>query len=109
VNVLTPLPLPAALPLWGLASLKVTRPVLRALLGEPHVVETDPRRTCGGEEDAWGYVLPSGQRLLVVLDVTTAQAELYGDPPDLGPVLRALRIWPDDPRLTRHARPWALT
>ena len=28
---------------------------------EPHFVETDSHRTCGGEEDGWAFLLPSGQ------------------------------------------------
>jgi hypothetical protein len=102
---MTPLPMPLDLPIWALASLRVTRPDLRALLGEPHFVETDPRRTCGGEEDAWAYVLPSGQRVLIILIPEIDTAEIFSDPPDLGPVLRALGISPDDPRLERHAEP----
>jgi hypothetical protein len=105
---MTTLPMPVALPIWGLASLKVTRPELRALLGDPHFVETDPRRTCGGEEDGWAYLLSTGQRVLVILDVNRGWAELFGGPPDLGPVLLALRILPNDPRLVPHAEPVAL-
>ncbi len=104
----TKLPLPVDLPMWALASLSVTRPQLRALLGAPHVVETDPRRTCGGEEDGWAYVLLTDQRVLVVLDVTIDRAELFGDPPDLGPILLALGILADDPRLVPHAESWAM-
>jgi hypothetical protein len=77
-------------------------------LGEPHFVETDPQRTCGGEEDAWAFALPSGQRVLIVLDVVIGLAELYGDPPDLVPVLGALGVAPEDPRLGRHAEPFEL-
>src|SRR5690349_18893720 len=102
------LAMPVALPIWGLASLKATRSQLRALLGEPHFVETDPRRTCGGEEDGWAYALPSGQRVLVILDVTTGWAELCGNPPEIGPILHALRLSPDDPGLVRHAEPVAM-
>ncbi len=106
---MTPLPMPVALPLWGLASFQITRPELRGMLGDPHVVETDPSRTCGGEQDAWAYVLPSGQRVLVMLDVTAGWAELCGDPPDLSPILQALQVSSEDPRLARHAEPCTLT
>ncbi len=78
------------------------------MLGEPHFVETDPTRTCGGEEDAWAYALPSGQRMLVILDVTVGWAELFVDPPEVAPILQALNLSPDDPRLARHAEPWLL-
>lgn len=105
---MTILPLPVDLPIWGLASLNVTRPELRDLLGDPHFVETDPRRTGGGEQDSWAYALPTGQRVLVVLEVPTSWAELFGDPPDLAPVLFALGIPPDDPRLVAHAEPWEM-
>jgi hypothetical protein len=101
--------MPVALPIWSLASLKITRSELRRTLGEPHYVETDPRRTCGGEQDSWAYTLPSGQRLLIVLDATTGFAELFADPPELVPVLGALGLREDDPRLARHTKPWALS
>jgi hypothetical protein len=105
---MTLLQMPVALPLWGLASLKTSRAELRCMLGEPHFVETDPTRTCGGEEDGWAYTLPSGQRMLIVLDVPSGFAELFGDPPALGPILQALRIPPNDPRLLLHEQPWAV-
>ena len=105
---MTKLPPPVTTPLWRLASLKITRPQLRVILGIPHYVETDPRRTCGGEEDGWGYSLPNGQRLVVVLDVTSEWAELYSDPPELSPILLALGISADDSRLVTHAEPWEL-
>jgi hypothetical protein len=108
VDGLSKLPMPVDLPIWGLASLKITRQQLQALLGAPHFTETDPRRTCGGEEDGWAYVLPTDQRVLVVLDVTTAWAELFGDPPELEPILLALGIPANDPRLVLHAEPWAM-
>jgi len=102
-DAMTILPMPVDLPIRALASLKVTRPQLRSLLDDPHFVEAAPRRTCGGAEDGWAYVLPTGQRILVVLDVTTGWAELSGDPADLEAVLSALGISSDDPRLVTHA------
>jgi len=63
------LSMPVDLPIWALVSYKATRAELRALLGPPHYIETDPRRTCGGEQDAWAYKLSSGQRVFVLLDV----------------------------------------
>ncbi len=107
--MLTKLPMPVELPLWALANLKAPRAEMRALLGDPHYVETDPRRTCGGEEDCWAYVLPTGQRVLVILDVTVGGAGQLADPPDLAPVLFALGISPDDPRLVPHAEPFAMS
>jgi hypothetical protein len=77
------------------------------MLGESHHVETDPRRTCGGEEDGWAYKLSSGQRLLVLLDVTSGWAEVFGDPPQPGPILQFLGIAPDDVRLRYH-EPFAM-
>jgi len=96
--------MPVDLPIWALVSYKATRPEMRAMLGQPHYVETDPRRTCGGEQDGWAYKLSSGQRILVLLDVTTGWAELYGDPPQVGPILESLEIAPDDTRLKHHER-----
>ena len=97
-----PLALPVDLPIWALVSFKITRPELHKMLGEPHFVETDPRRTCGGEQDGWAYKLPSGQRVLVVLDPVIGWAELYGDPPLVEPILQSLAIAPDDDRLKHH-------
>jgi hypothetical protein len=100
--------MPVSLPMWALASLKVARADLRALPGAPHFVETDPRRTCGGEEDGWAYALPSGHRVLIMLDAVMGAAALCADPPDLGPVLRLLGSSQADPRLVRHAEPMPL-
>jgi hypothetical protein len=94
--------LPVELPIWGLVGFKATRAEMRAMLGPPHYVETDPRRTCGGEEDVWAYKLSSGQRVLVLLDVTRGWSELYGDPPQIGPILEAFAIPVDDARLRHH-------
>jgi hypothetical protein len=105
---LVALKMPLTLPLWGLASFKITREELRALLGEPHFVETDPRRPCGGQQDSWAYRLQSGQRLLIIFDVTISTAELVGDPPDLVPITAALGLSADDPRLDRHTEPCLL-
>lgn len=99
---MTPLPMPVDLPIWALATVKMTRAQTRELLGEPHFVETDPRRTCGGERDAWAYRLPSGQRLLVIVDVISECAELCGDSTGLGAILEGLGIRGDDPRLIHH-------
>jgi hypothetical protein len=98
----SPLSMPVELPIWGLISLKITRPELRSILGDPHFFETDPTRTCGGEEDAWAYKLPSGQRLLIILDVTSGWAELFSDLSDPSPLLQAVGIMPDDQRLKHH-------
>lgn len=94
--------MPVELPIWGVISLKITRPELHAILGDPHFVETDPTRTCGGEEDAWAYKLASGQRLLIILNVLSGWAELFGDPPDTSPLLKVLGIQSDDQRLRYH-------
>jgi hypothetical protein len=99
-----PLQMPVAPPLWGLASLKVTRADLRKLLGDPHYVETDSRRTCGGEQDAWAFLLSSGQRVLIIHE--RDWAEFCGDPPILEPILAELGISRSDSRLTSHAQPW---
>jgi hypothetical protein len=97
-----PLSLPVDLPIWALVSLKITRRELHAMLGEPHYIETDPRRTCGGEQDVWAFKLSSGQRLLVVLDPVAGCAELYGDPPLAESILQSLAIASDDKRLKHH-------
>ena len=67
---------------------------------------TDSARTAGGEEDNWAYVLPSGQRVLIVLGVPYGHVRLISDPPELGPVLTALGITSDDPRLHRYPEPY---
>jgi hypothetical protein len=99
------LPLPVAPSMWAVAGLSTSRPQMRALLGEPHYIETDPRCTCGGEEDAWAYVLPCGHRVIVIVDATTGGACLGSDPPDVDTILRFLQIERDDPRLTRLDQP----
>lgn len=103
-----PLRMPLALPLWELASMEASRGEMHTLLGEPHYVETDPTRTAGGEEDAWAYALPSGRRALVILGVPYRLVRLIADPPELEPVLAALGLTPDDPRLRRYDEPFPL-
>jgi hypothetical protein len=91
--------------MWELGQLKITRPEMREMLGEPHFVETDGTRTYGGEEDGWAYTLDSGQRAVVVLRVPYDWAVFSADPADLDPVLDALNISRDDPRLVRFPKP----
>ena len=104
-----PLSMPVALPIWGLAEFRITRPELRELLGEPHYIETDSFRTFGGEEDSWAFALPSGQRVVVVLRVPYHGAVLYGDPPELSPILSALGLSSDDSRLYPYTEPFQQT
>ena len=87
-----PLPFPVRLKPYIVARLRATREELRAVLGAPHFVETDSTRTFGGDEDDWGWELPSGQRVLLVLQVPYRVAVLYCDPPDPIPVVAALGI-----------------
>lgn len=61
-------------------------------LGMPHFVETDSARTFGGDEDMWAWELPSGQRLLLVLQVPYGTVMLHCDPPDASPAVAALGI-----------------
>ncbi len=87
--------------MWGLARFNIKREELRHLLGTPHFIETDSTRTCGGEEDSWAFLLPSGQRCVVLLRVPYEHAIIYADPADLEPVLSSLGISQDDQRLQR--------
>ena len=103
--MLTPLDIPVASPIWELAEFSITRPELRMMLGHPHYIETDSMRTFGGEEDAWAFKLPSGQRMLVILRVPYHVAVLYGDPPSLLPIITELGLSPDDSRLHSYTDP----
>jgi len=103
------LQMPLSLPLWELAFLRATRPQMHALLGEPHFVETDSTRTAGGEEDAWAYLLPSGQRVLVILAVPYGRVRIIADPPEAGPVILSLGLTLDDPQLSCYAEPFPLS
>jgi hypothetical protein len=105
---MTKLQMPVSLPMWELCNFRITRPELRSMLGEPHVVETDGTRTYGGEEDGWAFVLASGQRIVIQLRVPYGIAVFAADPPELDPVLCALKIAPDDLRLTRYREPVAV-
>lgn len=60
--------------------------------GVPHFVETESERTFGGEEEAWGFLLPSNQRVLVLYRVPYGHAVLNADPPELESVLSALGL-----------------
>lgn len=76
-----------------------TREELRAALGTPHFVETDSTRTFGGDEDMWAWELPSGQRMLIVLQVPYEKVMLHCDPPNARPVVTSLGIDADAQRL----------
>jgi len=104
-----PLQIPLSPPLWGLAWIEATRPQARPLLGEPYFIETDSWRFAGGEEDARAYILPSGRRMLVILAVPYGEAGLIADPPEIEPLLPALGIAPDDPRVHFYPAPFELT
>lgn len=78
------------------------------MLGEPHFIEKESARTFGGDEDAWAYTLSTGQRVVVLLRVPYNVAVICADPPDLEPVLRALKISPSDSRLTCYPDPVAV-
>ncbi len=90
IHELLPIKMPLSLPLWQLARFPISRVELRSRLGEPHFVETDSSRTCGGDEDGWAFVLPSGQRILVLLHVNYHLAYIISDPPILDTALLAL-------------------
>ncbi len=100
--------MPLELPLWELASFDASREQMRNLLGLPHFTETDSTRTAGGEEDGWAYILPSGQRVLIILAVPHRKVRLIADPPKLDALLAMLGLEPDDPRLNRYAQPFLL-
>ncbi|NKF22707.1 hypothetical protein [Solimonas marina] len=87
-----PLTLPLQLPLWELAQFSSSREHMRQLLGAPHYTETDSTRTFGGEEEAWGLSLPSGQRVLITFQVPYGTAVICADPPSVKPVLAALGL-----------------
>lgn len=87
---MNPLGLPLQLPLWELAQFRSSREHIWQLLGTPHYTEADSTRTFGGEEDAWGFLLPSGQRVLIAFRVPYGTAVICADPPSVAPVLAAL-------------------
>jgi|GEM_PF-2713377 len=102
------LPAPIALPLLGLATFLATRRELRCLLGDPHYVEINPHATCGCDEDHWAFLLPSGQRAIVIHTDSQNAAHVYGDPPEVAPILAAFGWRVDDPRLVFPEEPWTL-
>jgi hypothetical protein len=88
----TLLPFPVHLKPYSVGGFSTSREELRTALGLPHFVETDARRTFGGDEDMWAWELPSGLRFLIVLQVPYGKAILHCDPPDPGPVVEGLGI-----------------
>jgi hypothetical protein len=108
MNSAVPLPMPLEPPVWLVANWKISRYEMRVLLGEPHYIETDPSRTCGGEQDAWAYTLPSGHRVIVVVDAGPGGAYIGSDPPELAPALRFLQLDSEDVRLSRPTEPFRL-
>ena len=100
-----PEPLPVDMRPWLVGGIRGTRSELRRILGEPHFVETDGTRTCGGEEDAWAWRLPTGQKFLIRLDVVTSTATLYCDPAEIDPVLSELGLTRDHAQV-QVIEPW---
>src|SRR5262245_58765618 len=86
------LPLSVRMKPYIVGGFQATREELRTVLGLPHYVETDSTRTSGGDEDWWGWELPSGARLVVVLQVPYEAALLHCDPPEPDAVVEALGI-----------------
>jgi hypothetical protein len=99
------LPFPVRLKPYNVGGFHATRDELRAALGEPHFVETDSTRTFGGDENMWAWELPSGQRLLIVVQVPYGVVLIYCDPPDPEPVIGALGIDSEKERLEILAAP----
>lgn len=93
-----PIPMPVSFPFWQVGGLKITREELRAILGEPHFVQTDSFRTFGGDEDCWAFELTNGDRIGFVLRVPYKIVVLYGDTPFTGVFEKILNIPRDDPR-----------
>jgi hypothetical protein len=89
---MTPLKLPLRLPLWELGSFRSSREQMQDFLGGPHYTETDSARTFGGDEDVWGFSLPSGQRVLITFQVPYGTAVISADPPAIAPILAALGV-----------------
>jgi hypothetical protein len=94
-----PLPFPVTLKPYIVGGFRATREGLRAELGEPHFIETDTRRTAGGDEDMWAWELPSGLRFMVVLQVPVGLVHLLCDPPDSSQVIEALGMDSDKEKL----------
>lgn len=61
--------LPADWKPYAVGRIRATREQLRSVWGEPHFVQTEPCWTAGGDEDCWGWELPTGRRIGVVLYV----------------------------------------
>lgn len=83
------LPFPVRLKPYIVGGFRTKREEVRAALGLPHFVETDSTRTFGGDEDMWAWELPSGLRILLVLQVPYEKAVLHCDPPDPASVVEA--------------------
>jgi hypothetical protein len=119
-TVMTPLPLPLRPPFYEMGMLRASRSELRSVLGTPHHVETDCTRTSGGEEDTWAFLLPSGQRVAIVLRVPYQAALVYAYPADKEPLFGITGVpagderwtWSADPRLVprpeRTANRWTV-
>jgi hypothetical protein len=101
----TLLPFPVHLKPYIVGGFQATRDQLRAVLGQPHFVETDSTRTFGGDEDMWAWELPSGLRFLMVLQVPYGKAVLHCDPPQVGPVVAALGLDAEEQHLEILASP----
>ena len=103
------MPLPAKLPIWQLASFKIDRDSLRERIGSPHRVEKDSSRTFGGEEDCWGFVTDSSQRIVLALRAPYQEAVIYADPPDATRAIDALSAVIGDSAVSILDRPYLET
>jgi hypothetical protein len=63
--------LPTKMEPWLVGAFAGTREELREAFGPPHYIETDGTRTCGGEEDNWAWRLPTGQVVVINLDLNS--------------------------------------
>ncbi|MDP6468618.1 MAG: hypothetical protein QF918_12800, partial [Pirellulaceae bacterium] len=78
----TPIPFPARLVPWMVASAQITLADSCDVLGAAHFVETDSTRTAGGKEHSWAFEFPCGMRILIELGVAYDYAVIYSNPPD---------------------------
>ena len=80
----------AGLPLWEVGRVRnLSRPALRAHLGDPFYVERDGACTFGGEEDWWAYRDASDEVVAICLRVPYGEAVLCVSHPSGSSIDRA--------------------
>ena len=63
-------------PCWNLGYVTIEQSGARAILGQPHILVTDPRATAGGTEELWAFEITDFPEIFMRLRVPYSQMDV---------------------------------